>query len=355
MSNGSYDMTDEELEAEFKAARDNEEADADTETDESDTSSDSYEEGSDSDEGLEENGEEESSPRASSARATKPSAPEYHKFRANGKEYEITEEEMREQFPRIFGQAMDYTKKMQAIKPWRKSIDALEQAKLSHEDINLMIDVFKGDKKAVAELLKQAKVDPLDLTSEEGTYVRNDYGRDHVILDIQEVVEGIRHDKEYATTHQVITKDWDEASWNELSADPDKIRLLHVDVKSGLYAKLQPSAQKLKLFDNGRKSDIDYYLAAAREYYTRLSNAQVQDRGAALSRPEHALEARSRVAKVANESQKRADTKEAAAKRKAAAPTGKAGAKRGPTNYLSITDEGFDEAFEEWYKELENR
>ena len=75
-----------------------------------------------------------------------------HKFKANGKEYSFTPEEMMEQFPKIFGQAMDYTKKTQALKPWRKTIDAIESARLGHDDINLMIDVFKGDKNAIAEL-----------------------------------------------------------------------------------------------------------------------------------------------------------------------------------------------------------
>ena len=69
-----------------------------------------------------------------------------HKFKANGKEYTFTPEEMMAQFPKVFGQAMDYTKKTQALKPWRKTIDAIESANLSHDQINLMIDVFKGSK-----------------------------------------------------------------------------------------------------------------------------------------------------------------------------------------------------------------
>ena len=81
-----------------------------------------------------------------------------YKFKANGKEYEFTEDEIKAQFPKIFGQAMDYTKKMQAIKPWRKTIDAIEQAKLGHDDINLMIDVLKGDKGAIAEVLRKIKL-----------------------------------------------------------------------------------------------------------------------------------------------------------------------------------------------------
>ena len=67
-------------------------------------------------------------------------------FKANGREYKFTPEEIMAQFPKVFGQAMDYTRKTQAMKPWRKTIDAIEQAKLGHDDINLMIDVMKGNK-----------------------------------------------------------------------------------------------------------------------------------------------------------------------------------------------------------------
>ncbi|NCB03383.1 MAG: hypothetical protein EOM67_14690, partial [Spirochaetia bacterium] len=104
------------------------------------------------------------------------------KFKANGKEYELTEAEMRDMFPKVFGQAMDYTRKTQAMKPWRKTIDAIEQAKLSHDQINLMIDVFKGDKNAIAEVIKRTGVDALDLDTENSRYEPKDYGRDDATL-----------------------------------------------------------------------------------------------------------------------------------------------------------------------------
>lgn len=89
-----------------------------------------------------------------------------YKFKANGREYELTDEEMRTQFPKVFGQAMDYTKKTQALKPWRQTIDALESAKISHNDVSLMIDVLRGDKQAIAEVIKRTGVDALDIDTE---------------------------------------------------------------------------------------------------------------------------------------------------------------------------------------------
>jgi hypothetical protein len=154
---------------------------------------------------------------------------------------------MEEMFPKIFGQAIDYTKKTQAIKPWRKTIDAIEQAKLNHDDINLAIDVLRGDKNAIAEIIKRNGIDTLDLDTENSKYIPKDYGRDDTTLEIKDVVERISADREYETTHRILSKEWDENSFKELTKTPELIEALHVDVKTGMYAKVQPIAEKYKV------------------------------------------------------------------------------------------------------------
>lgn len=272
-----------------------------------------------------------------------------HKFKANGKEYSFTPEEMMEQFPKIFGQAMDYTKKTQALKPWRKTIDAIESAKLGHDDINLMIDVFKGDKNAIAELIKRTGVDALDLDTENSKYVPKDYGRDDTALAIRDIVDEISVDKEYETTHRILSKEWDERSFSELTKDPELIRLLHVDVKSGMYDKVQPIAEKMKVFDRGRQSDLDYYKAAAQEYFR--AEAETQRRAKAIEDQRLAREAKlarqAEIERVKATQIKQAAVREQAVVRKAAAPVkSNAGTKKTVTDYLDESEEAYDE----WYK-----
>lgn len=272
-----------------------------------------------------------------------------HKFKANGKEYSFTPEEMMEQFPKIFGQAMDYTKKTQALKPWRKTIDAIESAKLGHDDINLMIDVFKGDKNAIAELIKRTGVDTLDLDTENSKYVPKDYGRDDTALAIKDIVDEISADKEYETTHRILSKEWDEKSFSELTKDPELIRLLHVDVKSGMYDKVQPIAEKMKVFDRGRQSDLDYYKAAAQEYFR--AEAETQRRAKAIEDQRLAREAKlarqAEIERVKATQIKQAAVREQAVGRKAAAPVkSNAGTKKTVTDYLDESEEAYDE----WYK-----
>ena len=272
-----------------------------------------------------------------------------HKFKANGKEYSFTPEEMMEQFPKIFGQAMDYTKKTQALKPWRKTIDAIESARLGHDDINLMIDVFKGDKNAIAELIKRTGVDTLDLDTENSKYVPKDYGRDDTALAIKDIVDEISADKEYETTHRILSKEWDERSFSELTKDPELIRLLHVDVKSGMYDKVQPIAEKMKVFDRGRQSDLDYYKAAAQEYFR--AEAETERRAKAIEDQRLAREAKlarqAEIERVKATQIKQAAVREQAVVRKAAAPVkSNAGTKKTVTDYLDESEEAYDE----WYK-----
>lgn len=273
-----------------------------------------------------------------------------YRVKANGKEYEFTEEEVRAQFPKVFGQAMDYTRKMQQIKPWRQTIDAIEQAKLSHDDVSLMIDVLKGDKAAIAAVLKRTGVDTLELDTEDSKYVPKSYGRDESTLAIKDIVDEISQDQEYAVTSRIIDREWDEGSWREMSRDPSLIKALHIDVKSGVYNKVQPIAEKMKLYEGGRRSDLDYYKLAAQEYYKELAAQEAYARGVQEAKQEKVVQQERKVVEVKQKEVQRKTTQQAAAKRKAAAPT-----KPGPSKPQGVTDylEDSDEAFEEWYSNLQ--
>lgn len=269
-------------------------------------------------------------------------------FKANGREFKFTQDEMLEQFPKIFGQAMDYTKKTQAMKPWRKTIDAIEQAKLGHEDINLMIDVMKGNKEAIAEVMKRTGVDSLEIDTENSKYTPNDYGRDDKALAIKDIVEEISADKEYEITHRVLSKEWDEKSFREMTEDPDLIRLLHVDVKTGMFDKVQPIADKIKVLDRGSKTDLEYYRLASIE----LAQQQQEANRAAYEAERQKQEREARLArqveidrvKKTQERQKEVAVK--AVERKAATPT----TRKVPTSKVVDYLDNSDEAFEEWYK-----
>lgn len=276
-----------------------------------------------------------------------------HKYRANGQEFEFTNDEIIEKFGQVFGQAMNYTQKMQQIKPWRKTIDAIEQANLSHDDLNLAIDVLKGDKDAIASLLKRTGVDALELEDAENSeYQPRDYGRNDTELDIKDIVDEISGDKEYAITYNVLEKQWDEGSRKSFVENPELIRQLHVDVKSGMFDVISPMANKIKVYDGGRQSDLDYYKAAAQQYFQDQAKEQERTTRAqeAEARKQELEVERERIAEVKAKEEKRKATKSASSKRKAAAPTKKSAGTKKVTDYLDDSDEAFDD----WYSNLQD-
>lgn len=275
-----------------------------------------------------------------------------NKYRANGKDYEFTDAEIKEQFAKVFGQAMNYTQKTQAMKPWKKTIDAIETANLSHTDVSLMIDVLKGDKDAIAEVIRRTGTDALELDTENSKYVPKDYGRDDNALAIKDVIDTISQDKEYDMTHRILSKDWDDTSFRELTGDPEMIRLLHEDVKSGMFAKVNPIAEKLKVFDGGKKGDLDYYKLAAVEYFKEQDDIKRKVESTENQRiaQQAKLDKQSEIARVKAAQQAKVENTNKVEKRKAAAPVKATAGTKKVIDYLDDSDE----AFEEWYKKMED-
>jgi len=333
-------------------ASEDDEAEADSEED-SDKSDKDNPDG-DSEDG-EEDSEEEGEGKEDSQKTQR------YTFKANGQEYEFTTDEIMEHFPKVFGQAMDYTKKMQAIKPWRKTIDAIEQAGLQHDDVNLAIDVLNGDKDALSEVLKRKGIDALDLDTEESNYVAKDYGRDENTLDVADVIKSIEGDEKFETTRNILAKGWDDSSYRELTSNPELIRLLHTDVQNGMYDTIQPIANKLKVYGGNTKSDLEYYKEAAQQYFGQLEQqrqaGQVEtDRLTELEKAQateekrlkELREERERLEKLKQEDKTRKEKSKKAAKRKAAAPTTNRVDSSTTIDYLDDSDEGYDK----WYKEV---
>lgn len=378
-----YEMSDEDLEAAFKAARGGGQQEAetgaddvedvsvedpveDTEYDDTEASEEEVEEAAADDEGddedtsesdeeaAEEQEEQEDGAEAGTAEEAKPAVPVRHTFKANGQEFSFSEEEIMKNFPSVFGQAMDYTKKMQAIKPWRKTIDALESANIGQEDLNLAIEVLKGTPEAIGEVLKRHKIDPYDLqqnTENQPDYVAPDHGRDANHLAVRDVLVDLQSDPDFAITRGVLDKGgWDDTSWEFLTEDPERIRLLHQDVKSGLFQQSMGEMQKLRALDRGRKPDYQYYLEAAKTVIqqTQAAALQEQQRQEQTARREAERAEQQRRTQIKEQGQKRAAVSQAAAGRRAAAPAATRPKTPGPQDYLNASTE----EFEEWYKSI---
>ena len=373
------DLSDAELEAAFKSAKaeigstvtianepdvdyddevdeleqPNVDSDDDTsanEEDEKEVEDDSDTENEDADESAETEDEQTDNTEKESDKVVQPTQ-EILKVKANGQDYEFTLDEMKSQFGSIFAKAQDYTKKTQALKEYRKTIDIVQNAGLSDNDLNLFADVLKGDKDAIAAVLKRTGVDALDLDVENVNYAPKNYGRNDTELAIKDIVDDISADKEYVITHNILEKQWDSKSREKFIEDPNMIKGLHIDVKSGLYDKLNPIMQKLKIYDGATRSDLDYYFMAHKQFMDSQRDASSKAEKAELARVENQAKVAEaeKVSTVKAKMAQQTATKEASVKRKAAAPTKKA-VGTSKINYLN--DDPSDDEVEEWFKNI---
>ncbi len=273
-------------------------------------------------------------------------------YKANGKEYEFSDEEVRKQFPTVFGQAMNYTQKMQVIKDKRVILDALDEANLTQKDINFLIDVSKGDKAAITELIKKNGIDTLELDLEDSVYTPKEYGRSDKELEINDIVTKLESDPSFEKTKQILTKDWDPTSWDEFAKNPRLIEELNYDVANGTFDKVQSIADKIKVYDNSSKSDIEYYLDAASILDRESKESAVVESKESTFNP--MLAAVDKISKELTASREanvaQVKKQEIQQKRKDAATTRKTikSTKQDINSYMEIDDSDFDA----WYKKI---
>ena len=288
--------------------------------------------------------------------------PKTYKYKAVGQEFEFTEDEIKAQFGTVFGQAMDYTKKMQKMKPDMGKLDIINQGGLTEEQLNLAVDLMKGDVGAINNLLKRTGIDALSLDEESNAeYKLGNYGRSEDELNLREVEDRLGSDPEYATTYDTVIKHFDAASKETFTKKPKFLESMHTDVKNGVYPKVNEMAQKRKLYSpDSSKSDLDFYIEAANEYETtlRLANTNKAAQEAQIAQDvekqrqvtEKANAEQAKIAKVKADTVKREANKVASKKRKAATSTKGVVATNAAVNGLFDNSE---EEYQKWSAALE--
>ena len=194
-------------------------------------------------------------------------------FRANGKE--ITPRTV-EDVISLMQMGANYTKKMQAMAPMRKIVESLSKAKVSEEDLNFLIDLHKGDKEAIKQLLKKNEIDVVDLDLDEIKYKPNneniasdeDVNFAETISDINDSLPKIQ---------EILNSKWDAESKKLLLSDPRAMRALHEEIQMGRFDKVQDRLEVEKTF--GRYKDVPDVQA-----YIDLVNRMVAEEQATQSK-----------------------------------------------------------------------
>ena len=178
-------------------------------------------------------------------------------FKANGKE--ITPKSV-EDIISLMQMGANYTKKMQLMAPMKKVVQSLDNAKIAEQELNFRIDVSKGDKEAIKQLLIKHKIDPLEIDLDgDNTYSpRNNIASDEdvefndTLMDIHDSLPRIQ---------EILNNTWDDNSKKVILKDPRLMRALHEEVQMGRFDEVQKRLEAEKTFGRYKGvSDVDAYI-----------------------------------------------------------------------------------------------
>jgi hypothetical protein len=163
---------------------------------------------------------------------------------------------------RLMQMGVDYTRKMEQMKPYRRILKTLQQADLVNEhEINFLIDLHRKDPEAIKKFLKDSEIDPMDLNLEgDNDYTPTDHMVSESILQLDDIIDEIRDTPNFERAIDVVTKQWDRASRELLLGNPVVLRYISQHMDAGLYDQIANKVATERTFGRLQgMSDLDAY------------------------------------------------------------------------------------------------
>jgi hypothetical protein len=251
-------------------------------------------------------------------------------FKANGTDMQVKDPE---DIVRLMQMGANYQKKMAQLKPNLKLIKMLEKNELLDEvKLHNLIDLSKKDPKAIAKLIEESDIDPLDINKDVPTdYQPTDYTVTDKEYNLDAVLDEIKDSETFTKTINVVTKDWDIESKNTITNYPEIISVIDSHMNNGVFetvnAKLQQDKALGKLVG---VSDVDAY---------RNISEQLFKEGVLVDKKPGAS---SEVSNVSSKTDEKANA-DRNKKRKAVAPVKQTTTKKAASDedFLGLSDEAF--------------
>ena len=180
-------------------------------------------------------------------------------FKANGKEMKI---DNADDAIRLMQMGASYNKKMSALKPSLKVLKLLEQNNLLDEGkLGFLIDLDKKNPEAITKLLKDSKLEPLDLDiRKDSTYTPTVRPVDDREMELDSVLEELKDSPSYTRTLDVVTKKWDAKSMQEVSHAPQLLKVINDHIASGVYDLISTEVEKQRMLGTlSGIADIEAY------------------------------------------------------------------------------------------------
>lgn len=159
-------------------------------------------------------------------------------FKADGKDLQIRSPE---DAVRLMQMGVNYSRRMQEMKPLRAQNEMLKAVGLDDPTkLNHMIEVMQGKPDAIQKLLKDKKIDPIDIdTTKEVAYKPANHAIDPKTLAFREAIETTIAQEGGKELIADINSSWDDQSKEALRDQPAIFQNLLDQKKSGVYVRIK--------------------------------------------------------------------------------------------------------------------
>ncbi len=180
-------------------------------------------------------------------------------FKANGKDFQVNTPE---EALRLMSMGANYNKKMATMKPHLKMIQMLENNQLLDEDkISNLIDLAKHDKSAIAKLIKDSEINPLDIDVEEDSknYTPKNHKVSDQLVDLKGVLADMKLQDKGSETVEAVTS-MDNASQDALLSNPNNLEIIRTHMVDGTYDRIMAEVNRQQVLGSMKgASDIQAY------------------------------------------------------------------------------------------------
>ena len=166
-------------------------------------------------------------------------------FKANGGTVQLRSPQ---EVVKLMQMGANYTQKMQTLAPYRKKVQMLQKANLLDDDkLNYLIDLSQGNPEAIKKLIKDSKLDPMDLDIYgEQNYVPGNHTVSDAEMQLQTTLDELTSTPEGLQTVN-LARGWDQASLSEIGKDPSILATLHEQRMNGVYDFVMKEMQHQKM------------------------------------------------------------------------------------------------------------
>lgn len=157
-------------------------------------------------------------------------------FKANGREFQVTNPN---DMIALMQKGLNYSKKMEEMKPNLNLIKTLEQYGLTDESkLSYLIDLHNKKPEAIAKLIKDSEIDLYEFDTEQA----NHYVPQSKVVhktQLEEVIsEVVEANPEFNSVLNTVYTDWDNQSKQAVIDNPNILRIISEQQTNGTYDKI---------------------------------------------------------------------------------------------------------------------